>query len=100
MTVPIDDRSEGDPAGETPQPEATTATRGDDGPVRSSSASGSLPGFSLARTIGLGGMGEVVLAHDETIGRDVAVKRLRSANPSPNAIARFLREARIPQARP
>src|SRR5262249_27012839 len=38
---------------------------------------------------------EVVLARDEHIGRDVAVKRIRSADPSPEQLARFLREARV-----
>src|SRR5687768_12048048 len=43
-------------------------------------------------------MGEVVLAKDQQLGRDVAIKRLRSANPSPATVQRFLREAKI-QAR-
>ena len=43
-------------------------------------------------------MGEVVLAHDARIGRNVALKRLRTLTPSSEALARFLREARI-QAR-
>jgi serine/threonine-protein kinase len=40
-------------------------------------------------------MGEVIAARDEQIGRDVAIKRLKKAKPSDQAIARFLREARI-----
>jgi serine/threonine-protein kinase len=43
-------------------------------------------------------MGEVVLARDAKIGRDVAIKRMRAASPSADALDRFLREARI-QAR-
>src|SRR5688500_11830288 len=43
-------------------------------------------------------MGEVVRGHDVEIGRDVAIKRLRGAQASPDAAARFLREAKI-QAR-
>ena len=43
-------------------------------------------------------MGEVVLARDQQLDRDVAIKRLRSANPSPATVQRFLREAKI-QAR-
>jgi eukaryotic-like serine/threonine-protein kinase len=57
-----------------------------------------LPSYRLERRIGLGGMGEVLLARDEQLGRDVAIKRLRTATPTPQALARFLREARI-QAR-
>src|SRR5262249_38601700 len=48
--------------------------------------------------IGRGGMGEVVLAHDLRIGRDVAIKRMKSRAPSESEIGRFVREARI-QAR-
>ena len=54
--------------------------------------------YAFGDVIGRGGMGEVLLAHDRKIGRDVAVKRLRASAPSPDDIARFLREARI-QAR-
>jgi serine/threonine protein kinase len=38
--------------------------------------------------------GELVAARDLDLGRDVVIKRLRSAS-SPRAVARFLREARI-----
>src|SRR5262245_22779220 len=56
------------------------------------------PGYQLGTMIGRGGMGEVLVAQDQRIGREVAVKRIRSREPSPDAVARFLREARI-QAR-
>jgi hypothetical protein len=56
------------------------------------------PGYQLGEVIGRGGMGEVVVARDQRIGREVAVKRIRSETPSSNAVTRFLREARI-QAR-
>src|SRR6185503_19594164 len=52
----------------------------------------------MGEVIGRGGIGEIVLAHDLRIGRDVAIKRLREPHPSEGAAARFLREARI-QAR-
>jgi len=51
--------------------------------------------YRLARRIGKGGMGEVMAARDEQVGRDVAIKRMRAANPSERAIARFLREASV-----
>jgi len=54
--------------------------------------------YKLGAVLGKGGMGEVCAAIDEDIGRDVAVKRLRAQTASDEAIARFLREARI-QAR-
>jgi serine/threonine-protein kinase len=56
------------------------------------------PGYQIGELIGRGGMGEVVAAHDQRIGREVAVKRLRSLEPSEDLVSRFLREARI-QAR-
>ncbi|HEX4454172.1 MAG TPA: serine/threonine-protein kinase [Kofleriaceae bacterium] len=51
--------------------------------------------YRLGELLGKGGMGEVVLAHDDQIGRDVAVKRIRSTEPSAEELARFVREARI-----
>jgi serine/threonine-protein kinase len=55
-------------------------------------------GYQLGEVIGSGGMGDVIAAHDQRVGREVAIKRMRSAKPDGSAIARFLREARI-QAR-
>jgi hypothetical protein len=57
-----------------------------------------LEGYMFGTVIGKGGIGEVIAAHDLRVGRDVAIKRLRTGNPSPDEIQRFLREARI-QAR-
>jgi len=54
--------------------------------------------YRLGEVIGRGGMGEVVSARDEQVGRWVAIKRLRVDNPSPEVLSRFLREARV-QAR-
>jgi serine/threonine-protein kinase len=54
--------------------------------------------YRYGELIGKGGMGEVMAAHDPRIGRDVAIKRMKSAHPDGEQLARFLREARI-QAR-
>jgi serine/threonine-protein kinase len=69
-------------------------------PAWGASAFASLPapGYQIGELIGRGGMGEVVSAQDQRIGREVAVKRIRHAKPSADAVTRFLREARI-QAR-
>jgi serine/threonine-protein kinase len=51
--------------------------------------------YTLGDVLGRGGMGEVLGATDEQIGRDVAVKRMRSTEPSADEVARFVREARV-----
>ena len=53
-------------------------------------------GYRLQRLIGAGGMGEVYLAHDTRLGRDVAVKVLpQEFTSDPDRLARFEREARM-----
>src|SRR5437660_492825 len=54
--------------------------------------------YALGDVIGKGGMGEVVVAYDRRVGRDVAIKRMRADAPRDADVERFLREARI-QAR-
>ncbi|HMR68187.1 MAG TPA: serine/threonine-protein kinase, partial [Anaerolineae bacterium] len=51
--------------------------------------------YQIIRMLGQGGMAYVYLAHDTTLGRDVALKVLDSARTtSPRFITRFQREAR------
>ncbi len=52
--------------------------------------------YTLDREIGRGGMGAVWLARDETLGRDVAIKRIGTAPGGESAdLARAEREARL-----
>ena len=51
--------------------------------------------YQVARRLGKGGMGEVMQARDEQVGRDVAIKRMRTADPTERQVTRFLREASI-----
>jgi hypothetical protein len=50
--------------------------------------------YEVKRRLGAGGMAVVYLAHDERLGRDVAVKRLHAERPQSDA-KRLRREARI-----
>src|SRR5690242_20549757 len=64
--------------------------------VSDTSRGGLDPRYAVGDVIGRGGMGEVRLAHDERVGREVAIKRLRTEGaPPPEAVSRFLREARV-----
>ncbi|CAN5546611.1 hypothetical protein BH11MYX1_BH11MYX1_33670 [soil metagenome] len=65
---------------------------------RDEDGTSALRGYVFGEVIGRGGLGEVVIAHDLRVGREVAIKRLHSGHPSAEEAARFLREARI-QAR-
>ena len=76
-------------------PDDTVADLDSVAPTHSPRTSSPRKDYELGTVIGRGGMGEVLLARDRDIGRDVAIKRMRSSNPSDETIARFLREARI-----
>nr|HEX4316324.1 serine/threonine-protein kinase [Kofleriaceae bacterium] len=53
------------------------------------------PRFTVKQTLGEGGMGAVVEAHDRVLSRDVAIKILaRDQRADPHTGTRFLREAR------
>ena len=54
--------------------------------------------YEVRSLLGKGGMGEVHLCHDQLVGRDVALKVVKShglTGSQPGLAARFLREARI-----
>jgi serine/threonine protein kinase len=55
---------------------------------------GSLGRFQLRERLGDGGFGQVFLAFDPRLDRDVALKVLKEPNPSERVMERFFREAR------
>src|SRR5262245_18518733 len=55
---------------------------------------GSLGRFQLRERLGDGGFGQVLLAFDPPLDRDVALKVLKQANPTERVMETFFREAR------
>ena len=51
--------------------------------------------YLQSRLLGVGGMGEVRLCHDEVVGRDVAMKLMSVSEPGADAKLRFLQEAQV-----
>ncbi len=80
----------------------TVASPPPSNPPAASTESGSValgPGdprrYAVGKLLGQGGMGEVLLAYDGTIGREVAMKRIRAGGSSAELLSRFVREARV-----
>ena len=66
--------------------------------ARAASERPSLPGYELLSEIGQGGMGVVYRARQEALGREVAVKLIRSGLDDRESRERFLAEARTTAA--
>ncbi len=54
-----------------------------------------IPGYTIREHLGAGGMADVFLATQNSLNRDVAIKRLRSADASEDEIKRFSQEAQL-----
>jgi serine/threonine protein kinase len=78
-------------------PIASDPTQAADQAVAVATRAGLPPRYRRVGSLGAGGMGEVLLATDTQLGREVAVKRML-IEPTGPAVARFLREAKV-QAR-
>ena len=74
----------------------TQASAGREDGWREVAESARIGRYVLLRRLGSGGMGEVFLAYDPRLDRDVAIKRIRSdAVDDDERRARFQREARV-----
>jgi serine/threonine-protein kinase len=98
IAMPTDRSDAGtDPTLAAPAETATTLTSPADAPADAPKPQPTLTGYRIGDSLGHGGMGEVVVAHDPRIGRDIAIKRMR-VTATAELRSRFLREARV-QAR-
>jgi len=53
------------------------------------------PRYDIGPVIGRGGMGEIRIARDTRIDREVAIKLMRGSAPDDESVSRFFREARV-----
>ena len=53
------------------------------------------PRYDVGPVIGRGGMGEIRIARDTRIDREVAIKLMRGGNTDDESVSRFFREARV-----
>jgi len=80
--------------GVAPPNRTMTYSAREDAPPLSGTIPDEFDGYQLIRSIGRGGMGEVFLARDTTLDREVAIKFVSVLRSGPRAHDRFLREAR------
>jgi serine/threonine-protein kinase len=91
----MDDGDEPSTAGSATVDERPQSSRSRDSQPNTRQPRTTAERYHIGERIGRGGMGEVLVARDEQIGREVAIKRIRMDEPNERAIKRFMREARI-----
>jgi len=99
-SAPCDDPSMGTEDDGATEPEASSdAPTSAETPLRHARNQRTAPQveerYTPMGTLGAGGMGEVIAAKDQALGREVAIKRMLQTAPTAAEVARFLREAKI-----